>query len=108
MVLIVTTVLYPPGKAKDVGKKYIEVLKKFPPDRSIAKTVLVAARSTKDGIKVIGISDVKKGKYEETLMRAVQGQQEFTDIDGYTYEIETFLDITEAMPIVGLEAPEDR
>ncbi|NVM00743.1 MAG: hypothetical protein HWN67_00285 [Candidatus Helarchaeota archaeon] len=108
MVLIVTTVLYPHGKAKDVGKKYIEVLKKFPPDRSLAKTVLVAARATKDGIKVIGISDVKKGKYKEALIRLVQSEQEYTDIEGFTYEIETYLDITEAMPIVGLEAPEDR
>lgn len=100
---------YPIGKASDVSKRYLESLQKYPPDASISKTLAIGVTATKDGIKVIGISDVVKGKYEEALLRIGQSNQEFmADIEGFTYEVETYMDITEAMPIIGMEAPENR
>ncbi len=109
MVLMVVTSYFPIDKASEAAKSYIKSLQKYPPDASLAKTLTIGVRATKDGYKVIGIGDVVKGKYEEALLRQIQSAQEFNaGIEGYRYKIETFMDITEAMPIVGIEAPEDR
>ncbi|MHA2281603.1 MAG: hypothetical protein ACXAC5_12220 [Promethearchaeota archaeon] len=107
MVLMMVTITYPRDKGTKVAKRYLDVMKKFPPDPSLGKTIVIGVKSTKKGFKVIGIGDVAKGKYEENLIRTVQSYQEYLDIDGFNYEIETFLDIAEAMPIIGLEAPEE-
>ena len=93
MVLIITTAWYPPGKANEVGKKFLEVTKKLPPDPSISKLLTIAVKATKDGIKVVGISEIVKGKYEEALARSTKWNQEYTSIEGYRYEMETFMDI---------------
>ncbi|MFW9865012.1 MAG: hypothetical protein ACFFEN_02865 [Candidatus Thorarchaeota archaeon] len=109
MVLMVVTVHIPPDKANELAKSYIESLKKYPPDPSISKTLAIGVRPTKYGYKIIGVGDVVKGKFGEAFLRQVQSSQEASvDIEGYRYEIETFMDITEAMPIVGMKAPEDR
>jgi hypothetical protein len=108
MVLIMSIVTYPLDKGPEMAKRYIEALKKFPPDRSLSKTLTIGVKATKDGIKVIGVSDIKKGKYEEALLRIVKTNQEYVDVEGFSYELETYLDIAEAMPIVGQTAPEDR
>lgn len=109
MVLIMTTIRFPFGKASEVAKRYLEGSKKNPPDASLFKTLAMGLRMTKEGWMTIGISDVVKGKYEEVLLRQARVNQEiFSDIEGFTYEVETFMDITEAMPIIGMEAPENR
>ena len=108
MVLLINKVYFPPDKAAEVGKRYIEVLKKFPPDRSISKTLSIGVKATKNGIKVIGVAEVKKGKFEEAFTRLNQSDLEYADIEGYRYKVETIMDITEAMPTIGLQAPEDR
>ena len=84
------TIHYPNAMASEVAKRYLESLKKYPPDPSLAKTLAIGVRATNEGIKVIGIADVEKGKYEEALLRQVQSTHEFhSDIEGYRYVIET-------------------
>jgi len=107
MVYIVNNVWYPTDKSREVAKKYLEVLKKFPPDPSIEKTLLILVRSTKEGIHVIGIGKPEKGKLEESIIRTTQSNEEMTSIDGLTYEIETYLDYTEAYKVLGMAAPEN-
>ena len=107
MVLIMVTSWYPLAAANEVGKRYLKNLTKYPPDASLGKNLLIGVSSVKEGIKVISIADVVKGKYEDSLRRIAQSNQEFADIEGFSYEIETLMDITEAMPIIGMEAPEN-
>ncbi|NVM31152.1 MAG: hypothetical protein HWN65_20105 [Candidatus Helarchaeota archaeon] len=107
MVYLVNNVWYPSDKSPEVGKKYIEVLKKFPPDKSLGKTLLVMVRPTKEGIHVIGIGKIAKGKLEENILRTTKSNEEFTDIDGFTYEIQTFLDYTEAYQVIDMKPPEE-
>jgi hypothetical protein len=103
------TGLFPIGKSSEVAKRWIESLQKYPPDASLSKTIAIGVNPTKNGIKVVVIGEVGKGKYEEALLRGIRSTHEFmADIEGFKYEIETFMDITEAMPIIGMEAPEDR
>ncbi len=104
-----TTIRFPLGKASEVAKRYLEFSKKYPPDASLSKPLAIGLRMTKDGWMGIVIGDVVKGKYEEVLLKLARSFQEFfSDIEGLTYEVETFMDITEAMPILGMEAPENR
>ena len=39
MVVVVSTTYFPAAKSAEVGKKYLEVLKKYPPDRTISKQI---------------------------------------------------------------------
>ena len=109
MVLLMTTVWYPPDKSIDVAKKYIEINKKYPPDRSIGKTLVIGVTSERGSTKVIAIGSVVKGKFEEAVTRQSKSQLEFAQsIEGYTYKVESILDVTEAYSLVDMQAPEDR
>ena len=107
MVLIVITSWFPIDKANEVAKKYIEVFKKYPPDESLGKGLTTAFKVTKEGIKAIGIAEVVKGKVEEYIARATVSTQEYARIEGFRYEVEMFMDITEALAVVGLKPPEE-
>ena len=107
MVLILSTTRFPISKAKEVSKRYIEVMKEFPPDRSLEKVILqLAARVTGNEIESIGLSEVKEGKYEEVLKRSMMLQLKFADIEGINFKNEIFLSGVAAFPMVGLEMPE--
>ena len=106
MVLIMVTSWYPPDKATEVAKKYIEVMQKIPDDPSIGKPLVpVGVSADKDGINVIAITEVRKGKYEEALNRTNRRMVMFFGIEGYRYEIKTLLTLEEAMPLIGLAPP---
>ncbi len=107
MVIIITTSWIPYGKEKEVGEKYIEVMQKYPVDRSLEKVMVpLGVRATKNGIKVFFATEVKKGKYEEMLERITRMNLVYSEIQGFKYKVETFLSGVEAMPMVGLMMPD--
>ena len=107
MVLILSTTRFPISKAKEVSKRYIEVTKEFPPDKTLEKVILrLAARVIGNEIESIGLSEVKEGKYEEVLKRSLRLQLKFADIEGINFKNEIFLSGVAAFPLVGLEMPE--
>ena len=107
MVVVMSTSYFPAAKSAEVGKKYLEVLKKYPPDRSISKVILrVAVRITPDGMKAFSISEVKEGKFNVFMKQAYEQILLYSDIEGYRSEIEVFMTGTEALPLVGLDMPE--
>ena len=111
--MVIITLLYnrifvPPDQADKVGKKYIEWLKNNPPDKTVDKTLCIAALSTEDGnIMVIGIGQIGKGKEKEALAEATR-QNLFLakEIDGLRYKVDIVLDFTEAYKIMDMVAPE--
>lgn len=107
MVIIILESWFPHGKSEAVGKKFIEVVKKLPPDRTISKEVLIAIDATVKGMHTIGAYEVKDGKEKEALLRLSEAALMYTDIEGYTYSLKTYLSAVEAMPIIGLKAPEE-
>ena len=107
MVYIVVESLVPHDKAPESGKKWLEVNKKFPPDRSISKQLFVAIRPSAKGIVTLGAWDVKEGREKDALVRMNESMLMFTEIPGYKYSIKTFLTSFEAMGILGLKPPED-
>ena len=107
MVYVINNIWYPTNKSNEVAKKYFDVLKKYPPDPSLGKTLLILVRSTKEGIHVLGIGKPAEGKMQENMMRVTQGNEMMASIDGLTYQIETYMDYTEAYKVLGMEAPEN-
>ncbi len=106
MVIIVVESLIPHEKAPEAGKKWLEVTKKFPPDRSVSKQLFVAMRPSVKGFIILGAWEVKDGKEKEALIRTNESMLMFTEIPGYKYSIKTFLSSFEAMGILGLKPPE--
>ena len=107
MVLLVVTALFPHDKANAVGKKYVELAKKYPPDPSLGTTLTTAIKVTKEGIKTLSIGEVVKGKVEDYIAQTTKYQQEYASIEGFRYEIEMFMDVVEALAVVGMKAPEE-
>ncbi len=106
MVYIVVESIVPHEKAAESGKKWLEVVKKFPPDRSVSKQLFIAIRPSSRGMISLGAWEVKEGKEKEALVRMNESMLMFTEIPGYKYSIKTFLSSFEAMGILGLKPPE--
>ena len=103
-----TTVWLPHAKASKAGKAFLEALKKFPEDRSLAKNLLNnAVAATKEGYKIVTADEIKEGKLKEYIAQANKQLIFFAEsIEGYKYEIEVMSSLVEAMAILGLEVPE--
>ena len=103
---IVTSSFYPSDKATEVAKKYLEMLKKFPPDETLGSLVVPAAvKTTECGIKVIGIVEVKEGKLEKAFDRAINEMALFLSIVGFEYSIDIYTSAAEAMATIGMSLP---
>ena len=99
---IIVTSTYPNDKAKEVANIYFKAMTKYPPDDSLGTPIVpVAIRATLQGIKVINISEVKKGRLEDAMAFAANRLAMFNDIEGYRYTIKTYMNLEEAMKTVG-------
>ncbi len=102
-----STVWFPPVKGEEVGKKFLEVMKKHPADKSIGKTVLAGAlMRTKYGIKVISIFEVKEGKLEAAFDWLNEILAGYSEIEGVNSTIHTMATLVESMALVGLKVPD--
>ncbi|MGB5750044.1 MAG: hypothetical protein WBM69_23910 [Desulfobacterales bacterium] len=107
MPYLITTATYPSDKAPDVANMYLEAISKYPPDENLATEVVPAAvKSTSQGLMVLTIMDVKKGKLEEAMARMVNFESMFLNIVGYEHEIATFYKVEEALAVIGMSLPE--
>ncbi len=105
--MVVTTSWFPASKASEVGKKYLEVLKQFPRDKTISKVIVpVGVRTTSDGMKSFTISEIKEGKLKEYMDLAYKQILIYSEIEGYKAEMEFYMSGVEALPLVGLKMPE--
>jgi hypothetical protein len=104
---IVTITRFPINRGKEVGERYLEQAKKYPPNRTLEKTILrMAARIDGNEVVSIGITEVKEGKFEEVFKLSHEIQMMYADIEGITFEVKPYLSGIEAFPLVGLEMPE--
>jgi len=107
MVLLVSITRFPISKAKEVSERFLEVSKKYPPDRSLEKQLVrLAARIIDDEVESMSVSEVKEGKYEVVIKRATEQQLLYRDIEGMKFKLQTFFSGVEALPMIGLEMPE--
>jgi hypothetical protein len=108
MVVVAIHTWWPHSVSADVGKAYIEIMKKYPVDRSLYKATLSAcARATKDGFKGLAIDEIKEGKFNEAMDLIYRRMLLFGDlVKELKYEFEVYMSGAEAMPMVGLKMPE--
>jgi hypothetical protein len=100
---IITTSSYPNDKAKEVAEMYLKVVKQYPEDASLANRVVpVATRTTLEGVTVISVYDIKKGKLEEALTRGAHMVAMFRNIQGYRASMTTFMNLEEGMKTLGM------
>lgn len=106
MFYLVTTSTYPSDKATEVAEKYFEALQKYPIDENQVKELVPAAvKSTNQGLRVMGVLEVKDGKLEDALKRLANFMAMFQPIPGFEYTIETNFTVQDALGILGMELP---
>lgn len=105
---MVTENWWPAKQSEKIGKAYIEVMKKYPNDRSIEKPVVDGAIwPDNQEMHSITIGAIKPGKVKEAMDLAYKRLLEIANaVEGFRYHIRIAYDLVEAMPIVGLKAPE--
>ena len=107
MVLIVTENWWPANKSAELGKLYLETVKKYPDDRSISKPIVRGAFwAIKEGMHSFTIYSIKPGKVKEAMDHLTNQELMLSSIEGYKYQMNIAYDLVEAMPLVGLKAPE--
>jgi hypothetical protein len=100
---IIVTSLYPNDKAKEVADIFVKAMTKYPPDANLGTPIVpVAVLTTLEGIKTINISEVNKGKLEDALAFAANRLAMFSEIQGYRYKVETYMNLEEAMKTIGM------
>lgn len=106
LVYMITEHWWPPGKSEEIGKIYLEVMQKFPDDRSIAKPIIQSAVwPVKKGMHSITVSSVQPGKVKEAMDLSSNRLLMLAAVEGFQYQINVAYDLVEAMPFVGLKAP---
>ena len=107
MPYLISTSVYPSDKATEVAEKYLEAIQKYPPDENLGTPVVpVAAKATKQGLKVIAITEVKAGKLEEVIDRSVNALTMFNDIVGFEYTLDVYMTLAEGLGSLGMSMPE--
>jgi hypothetical protein len=80
-------------KADEAGKKYIEVMEKYPLDEGLGKEIVpVAVTSCKDGLEALTILEVERQKVGDALER----QKSF---------MIKFYDLSKSLPYTALPVP---
>ena len=99
MPYIVISVCYPPSKIDETVKVFLEVQKKYPPEEQTLLNIVIqsAIRSTKDGLEALTVYEVDKNKVGDALVQVSKRMLEFRNIEGYLYNISTWLTIEEAL-----------
>ena len=105
---MITEVWFPAGKSAEAAKVYLEAMKKFPDDKSIAKSIVRSALwAAKEGMRGITIYSIKPGKVKEIMDLETNRNLMLSSVEGYVYITHIAYDLVEAMPLVGLTAPAD-
>ncbi len=109
MVYIVVTAWYPTYLGVEVGKKYIEVLKKYPPSKAPGKDIIpVAVSSNKNGIKVMSVTEVADDDaqtFADAYTWASNVLVEYLNIKGFAYKIRLWGSLQSSMEAIGLKIP---
>ncbi len=106
MPYIITTGWYPTDLEKEITEKYFEVVKQFPFDSSLGKnTIPVAITTNKNGVKILSVMEVKKGKLEDALTWSSKRMVLLQSIKGWEYKVRVWTTIGEALELSGINSP---
>ncbi len=99
MVYVIIKCFYPSHKAEEVTKIYMEMIQKYPPDKSLTERVVPAAgRATEKGLETMSIQKLKEGKFDEVAKRTMASMAMFHIIEGFEYSVEIWSTLEESLP----------
>jgi hypothetical protein len=88
-----------------VAQKYLEVMRKYPPE-SLGKSVFgPILKAVKEGVHVITAYECRDDKIKDSLMAIAKAELMMGEIEGYRYWIDTYIDATEAFTIIEMKGP---
>ena len=94
---------YPPSKADEAVKKYLEVMEKYPFDESLGKQIVpIATTVDKDSQSSLTVIEVEQQKVGDALEWALRFMIEFRNIEGFTYEVKTWATAEEGLARMGV------
>ncbi len=100
MVYLVLKSFYPTHKAEEIQKIYMELLKKYPPDKSVAETLVRGAgRPTEKGLEGMSIWKLKEGKFDVLAKRIMSAMAMFNNVEGFGWTVEIWATAEESMAI---------
>ena len=107
MPIIIVESQYPVSKNKEVLASWLKALEKYPRPEGLSTPLIEAAvTSDKCGLRVLSASQTNPGKYEETAAYIAKFMAEFFDIEGFYYDVRTWMTNEEAMEAIGEKPPE--
>ena len=110
MVYIIVKAWYPTHIGVEIGKKYLEVLKKYPPSKAPGKAIIpVAVSSNKNGIKVMSVTEVADDDaqtFADAYTWVSNSLVEYMNIEGFEYKIRVWGSLQASMEGIGLKLPE--
>jgi hypothetical protein len=98
---VISFAWYPPSLADIVAQRYLEMFQKLPVISSIKRIVPAAVASTKEGLEVFIVDEVKQEDLGEAVDYCSKFLVEFRDIEGFRYHVRTFSTLNEAMRYIG-------
>lgn len=107
MPYIIVQICYPSHVADEVREKYIEMVKEIPFDKSLGKeTIPVTSNTTKNGIEVMSVVEVKQGKVEEAWKWGRKRMNRFQNVEGLEYDMRLWNTLTESLEGSEYSVPE--
>ena len=89
MAYVVLKSFFPTHKAEEIGKIYMEVAKKYPPDESVAEIVVPGAgRSTEKGYESMTIWKLKEGQFDKLAKNIMGAMSMYDNIEGFTWTVD--------------------
>jgi hypothetical protein len=101
MPYIVSTAWYPLSLSDTVAQRYLEILQKYPIISSIKRIVPAAVTTTKEGIEVFIVDEVKREDVGAAFDYLAKFLIEFRNIEGFNYQIRNLSTLNEAMKYIG-------
>ena len=91
VVYIVLKSFYPTNKVEEVQKIYMELVKKYPPDDSIAETLIRGAgKASEKGYEGMSIWKVKEGKFDPMVIRIMKAMSMFNNIEEFGWSVDVW------------------
>ena len=100
LVYIVLKSFFPTHKGEEIQKIYLELLKKYPPDESVAETLVRGAgRPTEKGSEGMSIWKLKEGQFDVMAKRIMSAMAMFSKVEGFRWSVELWATAEEQMAI---------
>jgi len=97
--IIIGMMSYPPEGAKEVGNRFVE-------QKSLPKYITMRGpfiSSTKgEGLQTITLYDCERSKLPDALEHITNRYVSYFGVPGLTYSVHTWLDVGEALKMIGL------